>query len=414
MKNIWIVIKHEIITMVTKPSFWLTTFLLPAVIMGFSFGAQLIGQQMIPDEDEIISGETDQAQAIGYVDHADIITQLPESIPAAMVQSYPDEETAATALRAGEISQYYVIAEDYIENGEILVMEEEFSLLGNLPQLTLFEWIVSYNMVGDETIARRLANPIPNLETTALQPASEISESMDARFIVAYGTLFIFFFVFTMSSGFMLRSVTREKENRTVEILLVSLAPKELMLGKVLGLGFVAFLQVVIWLGGSLLTLSRGETMLSGLGIAVGNIALPNGFFVWALLYFLLGYLLYASALGAIGALAPNARETSQVTFVILLPLMIPLWLNTSFTQAPNGALATALSLFPLTAPTSMLPRLAVGGVPLWQPIASLIGLTITTYIFVALSARFFRADTLLSSASLDWKRLVQEIKEVM
>jgi len=414
MKNIWIVIKHEIITMVTKPSFWLTTFLLPAVIMGFSFGAQLIGQRMIPDEDEIISGETDQAQAIGYVDHADIITQLPESIPAAMVQSYPDEEAAATALRAGEISQYYVIAEDYIENGEILVMEEEFSLLGNLPQLTLFEWIVSYNMVGDETIARRLANPIPNLETTALQPASEISESMDARFIVAYGTLFIFFFVFTMSSGFMLRSVTREKENRTVEILLVSLAPKELMLGKVLGLGFVAFLQVVIWLGGSLLTLSRGETMLSGLGIAVGNIALPNGFFVWALLYFLLGYLLYASALGAIGALAPNARETSQVTFVILLPLMIPLWLNTSFTQAPNGALATALSLFPLTAPTSMLPRLAVGGVPLWQPIASLIGLTITTYIFVALSARFFRADTLLSSASLDWKRLVQEIKEVM
>ena len=414
MKNIWIVIKHEIITMVTKPSFWLTTFLLPAVIMGFSFGAQLIGQRMIPEEDEIISGESERALAIGYVDHAGIITDLPESIPAAMVQSYPDEETAATALRAGEISQYYVIAEDYIESGEIVAMEREFSLLGSIPQLTLFELIVNYNMIGDETIARRLANPIPNLQTQALRPASEISESMDARFIVAYGTLFIFFFVFTMSSGFMLQSVSREKENRTVEILLVSLEPKELMLGKVLGLGFVALLQVVIWLGGSLLTLSRGETMLSGLGIVLGNITLPDGFIVWALLYFVLGYLLYASALGAIGALAPNARETGQVTFVILLPLMIPLWLNTSFTQAPNGALATALSLFPLTAPTSMLPRLAVGGVPLWQPIASLIGLTITTYIFVALSARFFRADTLLSSASLDWKRLVQEVKEVM
>ena len=414
MKNIWIVIKHEIITMVTKPSFWLTTFLLPAVIMGFSFGAQLIGQRMIPEEDEIISGESERALAIGYVDHAGIITDLPASIPTEMVQSYPDEETAATALRAGEIGQYYVIAEDYIASGEIVAMEKEFSLLGNLPQLTLLELIVNYNMIGDETIARRVANPIPNLQTHALRPASEISESMDARFIVAYGTLFIFFFVFTMSSGFMLQSVSREKENRTVEILLVSLEPKELMLGKVLGLGFVALLQVVIWLGGSLLTLSRGKTMLSGLGIVLGNINLPDGFIVWALLYFVLGYLLYASALGAIGALAPNARETGQVTFVILLPLMIPLWLNTSFTQAPNGALATALSLFPLTAPTSMLPRLAVGGVPLWQPIASLIGLTITTYIFVALSARFFRADTLLSSASLDWKRLVKEIKEVV
>jgi ABC-2 type transport system permease protein len=237
---------------------------------------------------------------------------------------------------------------------------------------------------------------------------------MDARFIVAYGTLFIFFFVFTMSSGFMLRSVTREKENRTVEILLVSLKPKELMLGKVLGLGFVALLQIAIWLGGSLLTLNRGGPMLSSLGIVVGNIALPDGFILWALLYFLLGYLLYASALGAIGAIAPNARETSQVTFVVLLPLMIPLWLNTSFTQAPNGTLATVLSLFPLTAPTSMLPRLAVGGVPIWQPIASLIGLAITTYIFVAISARFFRADTLLSNASLDWQRFIQEIKNVV
>mgnify|MGYP006291305313 CR=1 FL=1 len=414
MKNIWIVIKHEIITMVTKPSFWLTTFLLPAIIMGFSFGAQLIGQQMIPEEDEMISGETERSQAIGYVDHADIISDLPESIPAAMVQSYPDEEAASAALRAGEISQYYIIAEDYIESGKVVAIEKEFSLLGSIPQLTLFKMIMDYNLIGDETLARRLSNPIPRLETTALQPASEVSESMDARFIVAYGTLFIFFFVFTMSSGFMLRSVTREKENRTVEILLVSLKPKDLMLGKVLGLGFVALLQIAIWLGGSLLTLSRGDSMLSSLGIVVGNITLPDGFILWALLYFLLGYLLYASALGAIGAIAPNARETSQVTFVVLLPLMIPLWLNTSFTQAPNGALATALSLFPLTAPTSMLPRLAVGGVPLWQPIASLIGLAITTYVFVAISARFFRADTLLSSASLDWQRFIQEIKNVV
>ncbi len=414
MRNVWIVIKYEIITMVTKPSFWMTTFLLPAVIMGFSFGAQLIGQRMIPEEDEMLSDESERPQAIGYVDHADIITGLPESIPAEMIVAYPDEETAAAALHAGEISQYYVIAEDYIESGKIVAIEKEFSLLGSLPQLTLFELIVNYNMIGDETVARRVANPLSHLEATALQPASEISESVDARFVVAYGTLFIFFFVFTMSSGFMLQSVTREKENRTVEILLVSLEPKELMLGKVLGLGFVALIQVVIWLGGSLLTLSRGETVLSGLGIALGNITLPEGFILWALLYFVLGYLLYASALGAIGALAPNARETGSVTFIVMLPLMIPLWLNASFTQAPHGTLATALSLFPLSAPTSMLPRLAVGGVPLWQPIAGLIGLAITTYIFVAISARFFRADTLLSSASLDWKRLIQEIKDVV
>jgi ABC-2 type transport system permease protein len=193
---------------------------------------------------------------------------------------------------------------------------------------------------------------------------------------------------------------------------LVSLRPRDLMLGKVLGLGAVALLQMVIWLGGSYLTLNRGGSALASLGVVVGAITLPQGFVVWGLLYFILGYILYASILGTIGALAPNTRETGQFTFIAMLPLMLPLWLNTAFIEAPNGALATIVSLFPLTAPTSMLPRLAAGGVPLWQPVVGLVVLAATTYFFVLLAARFFRADTLLSSASMSWGRVVEEFKK--
>ena len=211
----------------------------------------------------------------------------------------------------------------------------------------------------------------------------------------------------------MLRSVSREKENYTVEVLLVSLRPRELMLGKVLGLGTVALLQMGIWLGGSFLTLQRGDSFLATLGISLaGASTFPPGFLVWSILYFLLGYILYASLLGAIGALTPNARETGQFTFIALLPLMIPVWIGNAFVQTPHSALATALSLFPLTAPTAMLPRLVTGGVPGWQPVVGLIGLAITAYGFVLLSARFFRADTLLSGASLTWRRFVEEFKK--
>jgi ABC-2 type transport system permease protein len=90
---------------------------------------------------------------------------------------------------------------------------------------------------------------------------------------------------------------------------------------------------------------------------------------------------------------------------------MIPLWLNNVFMQEPNGDLATFLSLFPLTAPLAMVTRLAAGGVPLWQPIAGVLALAATAYGFVLLSARLFRADTLLSSASLSWKRIVKELR---
>jgi ABC-2 type transport system permease protein len=98
-------------------------------------------------------------------------------------------------------------------------------------------------------------------------------------------------------------------------------------------------------------------------------------------------------------------REGSQLTFVVLLPLMLPLALNAAFVRAPDGPLTTLLSLFPLTAPTSMITRLVVSEVPTWQPVAGLLGLAATTYLFVLIAARFFRAETLLSTAPLRWPR---------
>jgi ABC-2 type transport system permease protein len=178
------------------------------------------------------------------------------------------------------------------------------------------------------------------------------------------------------------------------------------MLGKIVGLGAVALLQLAIWAGGGLLLLGRGDQLLG-----TASFLPPPGFVAWLALYFLFGYATYASAMGALGVLAPTAREGAQFTFLVLLPLMLPLWLNNVFMQEPNGDLATFLSLFPLTAPLAMVTRLAAGGVPLWQPIVGVLALAATAYGFVLLSARLFRADTLLSNAGLSWKRVVKELK---
>jgi ABC-2 type transport system permease protein len=176
-------------------------------------------------------------------------------------------------------------------------------------------------------------------------------------------------------------------------------------------LGVIALFQLVVWMGGGLLFLGRGQQVL---GAAAGAFSLPPGFMIWVLLYFVFGYAAYASALGAIGVLAPTAREGAQFTFIILLPLMLPLWLNTIFLQEPNGTLATLLSLFPPTSPLSMVARLAAGRVPTWQPFVGLLGLAGMTYAMVLLAARLFRADTLLSHASLDWQRILRELRRVV
>jgi ABC-2 type transport system permease protein len=198
-----------------------------------------------------------------------------------------------------------------------------------------------------------------------------------------------------------MRSVVAEKENRTAEVLLLSLNPRELMIGKMLAMSLVMWLQVVVWVGGGILILNRGAELLN-----MARFTFPPGFLAWALLFLVFGYLLFASVMAAAGAIAPTAREGAQVTWLLILPLMPTLMFGPAFLEDPNGTLSVVLSLFPFSSPSAMVTRLAVAQVPLWQILVSLTGLAVTAYLFVVLAARFFRAGNLLSDESFNWRRL--------
>jgi ABC-2 type transport system permease protein len=425
MRNIFIVIKQEIVTTVGKLSFWIMTFLFPLLILGMNVGVQIATNRSIEEREsrqpsvgdlsaaagDLLGETTPAAEAapslptIGYVDEAGIIVGLPTAVPPTLFRAYPDEAAAQAALANGTIEQYFLIPADYLANGEFILVEREFSPFGRGND-ALFDYILTYNLTGDEALAMTLLNPTALMERRPLVPATASNNNTSGdsalAFAIPFATMFIFFFLLINSSGYMLQSVSREKENRTVEVLLVSLSPRDLMIGKMLGLSLVALLQMAIWIGSPLLLLGRGQELLN----MAEAVTLPSGFLLWTLIYFLLGYLMYASMMGAIGALAPTAREGGQFVFIILLPLMLPLWFNGAFIESPNGALATALSLFPLTAPTAMMTRLAVNSVPTWQVAVSLGGLVITAYLLILLAARFFRADTLLSNAAIEWRRV--------
>ena len=405
MHNVFLVIKHEIASMLGKRSFWVMTFLFPILILGLNVGVQIVSERAIVENVE--AAKNDVSQVVGYVDPGGLIAALPEAAPAEMFRAYPGEGAAQAALQADEIARYYIVPADLVAHGELVVVDRSFKFFGNVPGREMFEYIVTYNLVGNDDVARLLLDPTPRTARQALAPQTGADREGPLSFWVPYATMFIFFFSLTMSGSLLLQSVSKEKESRTAEVLLLSLRPRDLMLGKIVGLGVVALIQLAVWAGGGMLLLDRGGQLWGG----VGSVALPPGFVAWLLLYFLFGYATYASAMGAIGVLAPTAREGAQFTFLVLLPLMIPLWLNTVFVEQPHGDLATALSLFPLTAPLAMITRLVGGGVPFWQPVVGLLGLAVTAYLFVLLAARLFRADTLLSHASLNWQRLVRELR---
>jgi ABC-2 type transport system permease protein len=412
MRHVSLIIKHEISTTMRKRSFWLTTILLPAIILALSLGSQVLARSSVATggSNPLLDSFTSTGKPIGFVDAAGVIEQVPDppqdSRPwqSGRLQEYPDQAAAQAALDRKEISKYYLVPGDFIQSGDLIVVDSNFSVFSSLANNDYFESVLRLNLVKDANLADLLNDPIAGVKPVALAPQGAQEDDDFGSFGVPFVVLMIFYLVITMTSGFMLQSVSKEKENRTIEVLLLSVRPRDLMLGKILGLGVVALLQVAIWGAGLLMF---GGVSLSG----VSGLGLPQGFFVWALLYFVLGYLLYASLLGALGALAPSTREGTQFTFLLLLPLLIPLMLNGVLIEAPNGALATFLSLFPLTSPVAMIARLAAGNVPIAQLLLGLVILAVTAYGIIVYAARFFRADTLLSFNALNFKRLLHEMR---
>ncbi|MDP3720822.1 MAG: ABC transporter permease [Anaerolineaceae bacterium] len=202
------------------------------------------------------------------------------------------------------------------------------------------------------------------------------------------------------SSSLLLNNISTEKQNRMMEILMTSVTPRQMLTGKIIALGFVGLLQTIVWSGSGYLML-----LFSGQQFALGDaFKLPPSILIWGIIYFILGYAVYASLMAGVGALVPNLREAGQTTTVVILPLIIPLVFISSLIQAPNSPLSVVLSLFPLTAPVSMMTRLAATTVPFWQTALAAVLIGLTALFLVQSAAKMFRAQNLLSGQSINTK----------
>lgn len=422
LRSLWLIVKHDVGVILGQPTFWLFSFIMPAILLVYlSYdtvrGAGQTGADSAPTEPpaEVRAALPD----IGLVDDAGLITRTPPGLPPDWPRRYRDQAAARAALEAGEIDQYVHLPADYLATGQVTVYDQDFQLLSSgegmgvgygSAQAWRLEYLVNYNLTGDAALLAQLRDPTPGAlavrHVVSPAPEAEAPASPLAGWVSSL-VPFIFYFLLVLSGSYLLRSVVAEKENRTAEMLLLSLPPRDLMLGKILAMSVVMLVQLLIWAGGAALVLSRGAGLLPAAGLTF-----PPGFWFWAVVFLLLGYLLYASVMAAAGALAPNAREGGQVIWLLILPLMPTMMFSSDFVEQPDGPLTLFLSLFPFSAPSAMVTRLAVGPVPLWQIGVSLAGLALTTWLFIVWAGRFFRADHLLSFTSFNWRRLLTDWRE--
>jgi len=404
MRKLWLVTKHDVKMILKERSFWLLTFIMPVILL-VSNTAGFMSDG--PEMGGVLAGLGEDPAPFGLVDQAGLIEEVPAEL-APLVVRYDDPEAARADMAVGDIGEYAILPADYMATGQMDVYGQEVSILGGEGMAgTVVPYLVALNLTGDAGVAAALNNPTPGTlaEQHDLAPATPNEGSNRAMAsMVAQILPMMYYFLLVMGSNYLLRSVVAEKENRTVEVLLLSVEPRQMMVGKILAASVVTIIQVIVWVGGGMLLLRRGAAIMN-----VASFAFPPGFIVWALLFLILGFLLFSSVMAAGGAMANSAREGGQLTFLLIVPLMPTLMFAQTFLDDPHGLLATVLSLFPFSAPSAMVTRLAVAQVPLWQILVSLAGLAITAYLFIVLAGRFFRPANLLSSRAFNWRRLLTD-----
>lgn len=218
---------------------------------------------------------------------------------------------------------------------------------------------------------------------------SEAGEE-ESGFLESFGLSYVFLImlmIMILTSGQMLvRSLVEEKSNRIVEILISSCSPMDLMFGKILGISLLGIVQVLFWaLIGSVLVLA----------VDLSNLPLDN---IWLMmLYFLLGFLLYAALFVAFGSLASTEQEAQQMTGYLTMLLMLPIIIAFMATQSPNNPVLVGLTMIPLLTPQMMFMRLPITTPPAWEIALSLLILVLSIVAVTWVAGKIFRVGILLT-----------------
>jgi ABC-2 type transport system permease protein len=250
----------------------------------------------------------------------------------------------------------------------------------------------------------------------------------------------VIFFVIFMFGASVMRGVAEEKTSRIVEVIVSSVKPFQLMMGKVVGIGLVGLTQFILWLLLSMVGMlgvratnptlfeqaesrqtiseiaTKGEDLMEQTSEPVselmqGLVAIDFSLIIpMFLIYFLLGYFFYATLFAAVGSLVDSDSDGQQFTLPLTLPLMLVMLLMPAIIKAPSGDLAMALSLIPFTSPVAMMIRLPFG-VPIWQAILSIALLALSFPINTWIAARIYRRGILSYGRRLTYKDLLGFLK---
>ena len=436
MKNIFIITKREFLTQVKKKSFIILTLLAPILLIGF--GA-LIAFMLKANETEYTFNVIDKSGVFqqNMKTPKDVkFIYLPESTEQALTSTLPE--------MVDNVDGLLIIPKLQDQNFENLQKQTQLLVNKNIGfdvkqniAFSMSEVIKKEKIKNLGLTEAQIENIDKNFEINTKNVVDNNKQDSTLAFGVksglSMGLMYVTFMFIIIYGVRVMRSVLEEKNNRVVEIIISSVKPFELMMGKILGVTLVALTQFAIWITMTILAaiffnqsfskisgnLPQQEEIpldkldLQGVFAEISHSLLDMNFgiiiFVF-IVFFLLGYIFYSSMYAAIGSAVDNETETQQFTMIGILPLMLGMYGSFGLINNPEGPMAFWLSIIPLTSPVAMIARIPFG-VPVWQIALSIFLLVISTLGMVYLAAKIYRVGILMYGNKATFKELWKWIR---
>ncbi len=426
MNKILLVIKREYWTRVRKRSFIVMTILTPVLFTG------LIGGMVY-----IAMNDTEDQKVIGVIDDSGLFhNKLTDSEALKFVYLQDDLESAKENIRKGQRDGLLYIPEIDIDQPQNIQFLSEnnphFSVKSRIERLLedeLERIKMKQSGITEEDLNRLKSNV--ELSTYNLTEEGEQSSNTDITWITAYvSSLLIYFFLFLYGVQVM-KGVIEEKNNRIVEVIISSIKPFQLMMGKILGIAAVGLTQFLMWvvLSSVLFTAAKAlfgwdmspDVAAVGADPAVAAesqsemlqtlSSIDPGYVFYIIttfvVFFLGGYFLYAALFALVGSAVDSDSDSQQFMVPITIPLIVSIVALGIVLQEPDGSIAFWMSMFPLTSPVTMLGRIPFG-VPGWQ-IALSIALLIAGFLCTTwIAGRIYRVGILMHGTKVNYKTLVK------
>jgi ABC-2 type transport system permease protein len=387
MDKTLLIFRHEFLHTIKRTGFIILTLALPVLaLLGIGVFQLVSGIAKPPAE----------VTKVGYVDEVGGFDQFTTQGNITFVR-FDTPEAATQSLIKKDINEYFVVPPDYISRGIISRYTTRKELIPPPATTTAIKNFLSSNLLAGKvptTTVARIKAPL-NLVTITLTATGAVAPEQGGfgNFILpgVFSILLVLALVF--SSTYVLQGLGEEKENRLMEVLLSSVSTRQLITGKVLGIGAAGLAQVVVWVVSLLFLLNLASSSIGGF---ISTLQIPANFLALGVVYFILGYLLFAVLSAGVAAISTTVREGQGLASIFTLFAIAPFWFFSLLLAFPNSPIWVVFSIFPFSAPVLVMLRLGMTSVPAWQLTVSIAVLVLSIVGGLLLAAKLLRTYLLM------------------